>query len=650
VIECVHLTLLYLTVKRTQRNSKESAQDTITEKRNETTSPTELSKQSDKIPNSTLQLPSIPTEDSCNVSHSQSRIEEENETSGNKSVQVSTVATFTMPPNLKPKGESEEISQDNSPGDNAISGEGFAEDEMKPKNEPMDFLSTLGDIKMEPKEEEIELEDNVNGDLMGLKDELIDKFELPASDISEREKTMGGVDSFNDEENSGEKAKHVAKKSDREMECPECECRTHSASGWVRHLSYKHATTAVQSGYSLRCDCGFETYSYHHSYKCEISNFTVICDEEKLIRRLTDDMVTKVVRGFQTGKDQTAEVNRKRRISSRKATHIKSMDYSDGEGEPSLKNPKSELVEKNCKNAEKNELECPECDYVTRSAKTWMSHLHNAHFTTALLAECSLRCDCGYEAYTPTHECDIMNFTVVKNMEKGRRLNEDNGDQDLSETVEMNRKRRQSRNDFESFNYDDLMDDLDGEIKPSLKKCKSESEEMNCKVTPKRRPSINRVSQTGSAKKRNESNQKNELKCPEPECDFRSRSVVNWLHHLRDSHNTTANQAGYLLRCDCGNESYSDYHSQKCKDYNVTLIVTGQSLTTAKCVLCEVYPKTPLGYIAHLKLHHNYTTLHKNGIYLKCFCGLKMFEWKDHSNHEENCDGRGFTLHRIDEE
>ncbi|GMR43726.1 hypothetical protein PMAYCL1PPCAC_13921, partial [Pristionchus mayeri] len=65
---------------------------------------------------------------------------------------------------------------------------------------------------------------------------------------------------------SEKKAKRVAKKSGREMKCPECEYRTHSANGLIQHLRSKHDTTPAQNiflevlpteylrGYLLRCD------------------------------------------------------------------------------------------------------------------------------------------------------------------------------------------------------------------------------------------------------------------------------------------------------------------------------------------------------------------------------------------------------------
>ncbi|GMR35169.1 hypothetical protein PMAYCL1PPCAC_05364, partial [Pristionchus mayeri] len=47
--------------------------------------------------------------------------------------------------------------------------------------------------------------------------------------------------------------------------------------------------------------------------------------------------------------------------------------------------------------------------------------------------------------------------------------------------------------------------------------------------------------------------EKNELECPK--CEHRSRTVRCWEMHLKRAHKTTPALAGYLLRCDCGNES-----------------------------------------------------------------------------------------------
>ncbi|GMR44068.1 hypothetical protein PMAYCL1PPCAC_14263, partial [Pristionchus mayeri] len=67
-----------------------------------------------------------------------------------------------------------------------------------------------------------------------------------------------------------------------------------------------------------------------------------------------------------------------------------------------------------------------------------------------------------------------------------------------------------------------------------------------------------------------------------------------------------------LLRCDCGHESYSVYHSRECEISNFTIVRKGdgsirRSRMTPRCVLCEMHPKSPYGYSAHLYFHHKTT-------------------------------------------
>ncbi|GMR31440.1 hypothetical protein PMAYCL1PPCAC_01635, partial [Pristionchus mayeri] len=69
---------------------------------------------------------------------------------------------------------------------------------------------------------------------------------------------------------------------------------------------------------------------------------------------------------------------------------------------------------------------------------------------------------------------------------------------------------------------------------------------------------------------------------------------------------------------------------------------------TPQCVLCEKHPKTPYGYIAHLRLHHK-TTLLANGIYLICMCGLRHCTDRDRKKHDKKCSGHKFSLHKLDE-
>ncbi|GMR43346.1 hypothetical protein PMAYCL1PPCAC_13541, partial [Pristionchus mayeri] len=135
--------------------------------------------------------------------------------------------------------------------------------------------------------------------------------------------------------------------------------------------------------------------------------------------------------------------------------------------------------------------------------------------------------------------------------------------------------------------------------------------------------------------------QKTDLECFE--CEYRSRSVAAWQAHLRLKHSTTPDLAGCILRCECGNETVSFNHSRKCEISNTTVIRTGDgpirrltdlAVADVPCVYpqCDIHPKTPGGYIMHLRRHHK-TTLKGNGVYLKCSCGARYNHEKDYLKH-----------------
>ncbi|GMR43782.1 hypothetical protein PMAYCL1PPCAC_13977, partial [Pristionchus mayeri] len=75
-------------------------------------------------------------------------------------------------------------------------------------------------------------------------------------------------------------------KQKSDLQCFECEYRSRSVMAWKAHLRIKHSTTPDLAGYLLRCDCGHESRAHEHSYKCPISNFTVIREGNGPIRRL----------------------------------------------------------------------------------------------------------------------------------------------------------------------------------------------------------------------------------------------------------------------------------------------------------------------------------------------------------------------------
>ncbi|GMS90294.1 hypothetical protein PENTCL1PPCAC_12469, partial [Pristionchus entomophagus] len=54
--------------------------------------------------------------------------------------------------------------------------------------------------------------------------------------------------------------------------------------------------------------------------------------------------------------------------------------------------------------------------YRTRSSSTWVGHLRYKHSTTPTLEGLALRCDCGHESRSNSHNylCELANFTVIR--------------------------------------------------------------------------------------------------------------------------------------------------------------------------------------------------------------------------------------------
>ncbi|GMR44038.1 hypothetical protein PMAYCL1PPCAC_14223, partial [Pristionchus mayeri] len=150
---------------------------------------------------------------------------------------------------------------------------------------------------------------------------------------------------------------------------------------------------------------------------------------------------------FSKDSSETGQVKNIRRQSSRNVTrplkYTGSMEESDEEDVPSVKERKSESMENMDKvpkkrrtsvkgqsqpktmkknNEEignetgKNELKCPECEVCSSPMMGWEYHLRHTHSTTPTLAGCFLRCDCGHESYSRRHSkrCEISNFTVIR--------------------------------------------------------------------------------------------------------------------------------------------------------------------------------------------------------------------------------------------
>ncbi|GMR50637.1 hypothetical protein PMAYCL1PPCAC_20832, partial [Pristionchus mayeri] len=255
--------------------------------------------------------------------------------------------------------------------------------------------------------------------------------------------------------------------------------------------------------------------------------------------------------------DHTAEMSMKRKSTCKGSSKSKSMKMRNGD-----------LM---WNEAEKNELQCPECEYRSRSAPAWYTHLIEQHFTTPTLAGLLLRCDCGNESYSFKHsyECEISNFTLIRKEDRQiRRL-------------------------------------TDPSVTPQC---------VLCEVYPK--------------------------------------TPRGYSDHLRVHHKITLKAYGIYILCGCGHKHTTKddnrKHDKKCSGSEFTLHELDQEVTP-QCFLCEVHPKTPRGYIEHLRIHHK-TTLLENRIYLICVCGLKYNCSSDRKKHDKTCLGRYFTLHSLDED
>ncbi|GMS97281.1 hypothetical protein PENTCL1PPCAC_19456, partial [Pristionchus entomophagus] len=108
----------------------------------------------------------------------------------------------------------------------------------------------------------------------------------------------------------------------------------------------------------------------------------------------------------------------------------------------------------------------------------------------------------------------------------------------------------------------------------------------------------------------------------------------------------------YLV-CSCGEEVRSQKsnpnHIKKCNGLQFTLHKLDKTVpTTPQCIQCEAYPTTARCYAKHLRRQHK-SSMKANGIYLICSCGLKIRSDTGNSDHSKKCDGKQYTLHKLDD-
>ncbi|GMS97294.1 hypothetical protein PENTCL1PPCAC_19469, partial [Pristionchus entomophagus] len=153
--------------------------------------------------------------------------------------------------------------------------------------------------------------------------------------------------------------------------------------------------------------------------------------------------------------------------------------------------------------------------------------------------------------------------------------------EDPGETVEVEKRKRSTRNTSRHQKYTESMDNSEGEEGPSVKKARSDFAKKGAKATPQ---------------------------CIL--CEVFPTTAISYADHLNNTHKTTLKSNGIYLICSCGKEVRSHNrdpnHSNDCGGVKFTLHKLSAP-TTPKCVLCEAYPTTTRGYTEHLLKHHQTT-------------------------------------------
>ncbi|GMS85458.1 hypothetical protein PENTCL1PPCAC_7633 [Pristionchus entomophagus] len=154
-----------------------------------------------------------------------------------------------------------------------------------------------------------------------------------------------------------------------------------------------------------------------------------------------------------------------------------------------------------------------------------------------------------------------------------------------------------------------------------------------------------------------------DLECVEAGCNYLTRSVNAWINHMKNAHDTTPFLAGVELHCKCGHRSISQRHSlyPSCKSPSFTIVRKrdepirrrSQQKTTPRCVEddCNNFPATAKGYLRHLRTHHQKAPS-VYGVYVKCSCGDEYRTEHEMTarTHNKDCDGRHYTLHKVEEQ
>ncbi|KAF8362588.1 hypothetical protein PRIPAC_89511 [Pristionchus pacificus] len=149
-----------------------------------------------------------------------------------------------------------------------------------------------------------------------------------------------------------------------------------------------------------------------------------------------------------------------------------------------------------------------------------------------------------------------------------------------------------------------------------------------------------------------------ELECLEKGCYYKTLSSRAFEMHLRRTHRTTFVLAGLVLRCQCGFNAISWYHSQQCNAPNLRVIrkhdfgpirTLADKKVTPQCISCEVYPTTVYGYANHLYMAHH-TFLDKIPYFLRCgVCKGEFYTRHECLMHSKKCKSRFYKLLLVGE-
>ncbi|GMR50334.1 hypothetical protein PMAYCL1PPCAC_20529, partial [Pristionchus mayeri] len=169
------------------------------------------------------------------------------------------------------------------------------------------------------------------------------------------------------------------------------------------------------------------------AFKKRLNEISARRNKSRNSSKSTVDFDGNSLKGIEKGSAEDEQVKKRKKPTKTSSKSAVYLGYSDEDEEPLMKIPKSESEgneksssgkgssnshssKKEHNGNQKNELECPECQYRSMSVNSWLDHLRRSHSTTPAMAGCFLRCECGHETVSHAHQyrCEISKFTVIR--------------------------------------------------------------------------------------------------------------------------------------------------------------------------------------------------------------------------------------------